>query len=49
MTLCDSGPLVALINAGDKNHSRCVAVLPSLSTPLLITWPCFTEAMYLLG
>ena len=48
MTLCDASPLIALIKKGDINHGRCVAV-PSLSGPLLTTWPCFTEAMYLLG
>ena len=49
MTLCDTGPMVALIDAGDKNHAACVAALPSLASPLLTTWPCLTEAMYLLG
>lgn len=48
MTLTDASPLVALINAKDKNHARCMAVLPALSAPLLTTWPAFTEAMYLL-
>lgn len=49
MTLCDAGPLVALIDSEDKNHQACVAVLPILSSPLLTTWPCLTEAMYLVG
>ncbi|MCW3096295.1 MAG: domain protein like [Chthonomonadaceae bacterium] len=49
MTLTDASPLVALINAKDKNHARCLAVLPVLSAPLLTTWPAFTEAMYLLS
>jgi uncharacterized protein len=49
MTLCDAGPLIALIDASDKNHQACVAALPTLSGPLLTTWPCLTEAMYLLG
>jgi uncharacterized protein len=48
MTLCDTGPLVALINAGDAHHHRCTAALPHLSSPLLTTWPCLTETMYLL-
>jgi hypothetical protein len=39
----------ALINEGDDNHERCVEILPSLSAPLVTTWACFTEAMYLLG
>lgn len=49
MTLCDTGPLVALLNSGDVNHRRCVAALPGLASPLLTTWPCCTETRYLLG
>ena len=48
MTLTDASPLIALINVKDKNYEKCLAVLPSLSSPLLTTWPAFTEAMYLL-
>ena len=49
MTLTDTGPLVALINAGDQHHARCTATLATLpAEPLLTTWPCFTEAMHLL-
>jgi len=49
VTLTDAGPLVALVNRNDPNHSRCVAATQSLpAEPLLTTWPCFTEAMYLL-
>lgn len=48
MTLCDAGPLFALVDVRQKTaHSRCRAVLPTLSAPLVTTWPCFTEAMYL--
>ena len=46
-TLTDAGPLIALIDRGEEKHSACVEVLPTLSTPLVTTWPCFTEAMYL--
>ncbi len=49
MTLTDAGPLVALIDADEADHSRCVETLPQVSLPLLTTWPAFTEAMYLLG
>jgi len=49
MILCDSGPLVALLNQNDPQHARCVEVLRSLpAQPLLTTLPCFGEAMYLL-
>ncbi|MFQ5668470.1 MAG: type II toxin-antitoxin system VapC family toxin [Candidatus Binatia bacterium] len=50
MTLTDTGPLVALLDSDDRHHTECVAVLTQLpAAPLLTTWPCFTEAMYLLG
>lgn len=46
MTLCDTGPLYALVNRNDAQSARCRAVLPQLSSLLITTWPCFTEAMY---
>ena len=50
MTLTDTGTLVALLDADDPYHAECVAALDRLpSGPLLTTWVCFTEAMYLLG
>lgn len=50
MTLCDTGPLVALIDRDDRNHARCVAALSVLpDEPLLTTWPCLSESLYLLG
>lgn len=49
MTLTDTGPLVAIVNVGEVAHARCDSLLPDLSAPLLTTWPCMTEAMYLLG
>lgn len=48
MTLTDTGPLVALINKNDSNHRRCLDTAKRLPAgPLVTTWPCFTEAMYL--
>ncbi|MDE2705102.1 MAG: PIN domain-containing protein [Gemmatimonadota bacterium] len=50
MILTDTGPLVALLDEGDSYHTQCVAALNRLpAEPLLTTWVCFTEAMYLLG
>jgi len=47
--LTDTGPLVALINRNDPNHGRSLAAIRLLPAgPLVSTWPCFTEAMYLL-
>lgn len=49
MILCDTGPLLALIDQDDPWHTRCVAALRTLpAVPLLTTWPCLVEAMYLL-
>lgn len=47
--LTDTGPLVALINRNDPNHRICLAAARDLSdSRMTTTWPCFTEAMYLL-
>ena len=40
---------MALIDAGEPDHDLCRGALADLSGPMLITWPVFTEAMYLLG
>jgi predicted nucleic acid-binding protein len=47
--LADAGPLVALIDARDPDHTACRSALAGISAPLLTTWPAFTEAMYLLA
>ena len=49
MTLADASALIALLSKNDNNHQRCIAILESLSPPLISTFPCFVEAMYLLG
>jgi predicted nucleic acid-binding protein len=50
MTLVDAGPLVALIDVADLHHERCANEAASLPVaPMLTTWPCFTEAMHLVG
>ena len=47
--LTDTGPLVALIDRKDPNHAVCVETARRLPAgPLVTTWPCVTEAMYLL-
>ena len=48
MILTDTGPLVALVNRNDPNYPRCLDVTRRVPAgPLVTTWPCFTEAMYL--
>ena len=48
MTLCDAGPLFALLDPRQvDNHNQCKSALSQLLSPLLTTWPAFTEAMYL--
>jgi predicted nucleic acid-binding protein len=50
VTLTDAGPLIALLNRKDERHTLCSTVVENLpAEPLLTTWPCFAEAMYLLG
>ena len=49
MILVDAGPLIALVDADDQFHKRCVAALKVLREPLVTVWPPVTEAMYLLG
>lgn len=42
--------MVALIDRDDPYHERCTAALSKLSSEdFVTTWPCLTEAMYLLG
>jgi uncharacterized protein len=49
MILVDAGPLVALVDADDQHHARCVAALRGVREPLGTVWPPLVEAMYLLS
>jgi predicted nucleic acid-binding protein len=49
VTLTDAGPLVALIDADDAFHDRCVTALKQTREPLFTVWPVITEAMHLVG
>lgn len=49
MILCDTGPLVALIDRDDQYHREAIQTLQTLpAVSLMTTWPCLVEAMYLL-
>lgn len=49
MTLCDAGPLIALVNRRQAVHQRCADILNTTELPLMTTWACLTEAMYMVG
>jgi uncharacterized protein len=50
VTLCDTGPLLALVDAslGDE-HTRCAQAADHLAVPFIVTWPVITEALYFAG
>ena len=48
--LTDTGIIVGLLDKRDANHMACTQAAKKLPMgSLLTTYPCFTEAMYLLG
>ena len=46
--LIDTGPLVAIINSGDRWHAACLAAITGRRGRLLTTEAVITEALYLL-
>jgi predicted nucleic acid-binding protein len=48
-TLFDTGPLVAVANADDKHHARCVTLVASLAGPLLVPPTVLVEACWILN
>ncbi len=46
--LCDAGPMVALVDADDPYHDKCLRAAAILPPLMVTTWPCLTEAMHLL-
>ena len=49
MTLTDAGVLVTLIDKNQPQNVRCRSTFTTLSLPLVMTCPAFTEAMYLVS
>ncbi|MGD0390110.1 MAG: PIN domain-containing protein [Tepidisphaeraceae bacterium] len=47
--LVDAGPLVSLCDRNQPTHARCQTVLEAATVPIVSTWACFVEAMYLVG
>ncbi len=47
--LFDTGPFVALLDASEKNHERCVEFFEEFKGQLFTTEPVLTEVLYLLG
>ena len=46
--ILDTGPLVALLDAGDKAHDWTIRQFQQITGPLLTCEPVLAEAMYLL-
>ena len=47
--LIDTGAILALLDADDKWHARCVAAFPSLRLPLATTAAVLAELFHLVG
>ena len=46
--LTDTGPLVALVDKRDAHYKDGSDFFKRLRVPMVTTWPCLTEAVYLL-
>lgn len=49
MILVDTGPLVALFDPQDGQHTRCATALKEIREPIVTTTPVLTEAFHILG
>ncbi len=47
MILCDAGVLLCIVDRTQSQHNTYKDALIGLAKPVITTWPCLTEAMYL--
>ena len=47
--LCDSGPLVALVDHRQADHARCTVAARAIGPPVVTSWAVLAESMHLLG
>ncbi|WP_204138122.1 PIN domain-containing protein [Halomicronema sp. CCY15110] len=47
MILCDAGVLLCLVDRTQPQHEPYRKAVMQIASPLLTTWSCLTEAMYL--
>jgi uncharacterized protein len=47
MILCDAGVLLCLVDRTQPQHKAYKSAVMRLAKPLVTTWSCLTEAMYL--
>jgi uncharacterized protein len=45
--LCDTGGLLCLVDRSQPQHSAYIKAIARLEKPLITTWACLAEAMYL--
>jgi predicted nucleic acid-binding protein len=45
--LVDTGPIVAIADADDRNHDRCLTALADVAGPFLVPSPVVAEVCYL--
>lgn len=48
MIICDTGPLVAVLNKSDAAHTVCLKLLEGHPGPLVVSSPVLTEVCYFL-
>ncbi|MGP1385149.1 MAG: type II toxin-antitoxin system VapC family toxin [Thainema sp.] len=47
MILCDTGVMLCLVDRHQPQHQAYIRAVGQLEKPLMTTWACLTEAMYL--